>query len=145
MLITVLVMGIIVIGLYDLYDRSNKINAIQQQVITMNFRTRSAMEDMVTAIRTAGSNNQYAKKAGGNPFIARADTNAIRVLEDLPNDKWGASGACTPGADGDTFDRCDNTIVNSNFLDDNEDENADGWINDPYEDVTYSLSGTNLI
>jgi len=135
MLISILIMSIIIIALYDLFDTNNKIYRAQEQVTTMNLRTRVAMEKMVTAIRTAGSNNLNAINLGGLPFIAQAEADTIRVVEDLPLDANG---------DGNTFDRND-LNADSDFADDDEDNNADGYINDPNEDVTFSLSGTDLI
>jgi len=135
LLVVVLLTSIILIALYDLFDTNNKISAAQQQVTTMNLRTRTAMAEMVTAIRTAGSNNLNAINLQGNPFIADAEADSIRVIEDLPQDTNG---------DGNTFDRNDlNTDLD--FADDNEDDNGDGYINDKDEDVTFSLSGTDLI
>jgi prepilin-type N-terminal cleavage/methylation domain-containing protein len=134
-LVVFLLVSIVLIALYDLFDTNIKIYNAQQQVTTMNYRTRTAMEQMVTAIRTAGSNNLNAINLGGQPFVAIAESNRIRVVEDLPMDS---------NVDGDTFDRVD-LNTDTDFADDNEDENADTYINDPYEDVTFSLSGTDLI
>jgi prepilin-type N-terminal cleavage/methylation domain-containing protein len=133
--VVLLLTSVIVIALYDLFDTNVKIFAIQQQVTTMNLRTRTAMEQIVTAIRTAGSNNLNAINLGGQPFIALAETNTIRVVSDLPLDA---------NADGDTFDRLD-TNTDTDFADDNEDENADGYINDSREDLTFWLDGSELI
>jgi hypothetical protein len=50
--------------------------------------------------------------------------------------------------DGDTFDLIDGVApdaADTDWADDDEDENADGYINDPWEDVTFTLSGTDLI
>lgn len=151
MLVVVLLTAIVMIAIYDIFDTNLKIFKVQQEITTMDLRVRSGMEQMVTAVRTGGSNNlNWVKLVGQNPFIKTAESNRIRVVEDLPNDAWRDSGA--PGvttcagtpADGDTFDRCDED-GNSNYAGDNEDENGDGYINDPYEDVTFSLSGTDLI
>src|SRR5262245_41897361 len=134
-LIVVLLTAIILIALLDLFDSNQKIYTAQQQVTSMNTSARTALERMVTSIRTAGSNNLNAVNLSGKPFIAVAETNRIRVVEDLPADS---------NNDGDTFDRND---INSDgdVGDDNEDENADAYINDPYEDVTYTLSSGNLV
>lgn len=143
-LVVVLLTVIILIGLYDLMDTNQKIYNVQQDVSTMNLRTRTAVLQMVTAIRTAGSNNLNAQKLAGNPFIAIAEANRIRVVEDLPRDT--GNGASPPGApDGDTFDLNDFSSPANGSADDNENENADGFINDPNEDVTFSLSGTDLV
>ena len=134
LLVSILIMSIIIIALYDLFDTNTKIYRAQEQVTTMNQRTRTAMEQMVSAIRMADSNS-FAINLGGKPGIAQADLNTIRVVEDLPYDANG---------DGNTFDRND-LNGDGDYNDDNEDNNADGYINDPDEDVTFSLSGTNLI
>jgi prepilin-type N-terminal cleavage/methylation domain-containing protein len=145
-LVVVFIMSIVMIALYDLFDANNKIHALQQQVTTMHVRSRTAMAQMVTAIRTSGSNHVYAIRLDGQPFIARAEANAIRVVEDLPKDVWNTN--CTPnttGGNGSTFERCDKNPIDGDVADDDENENADGWINDYDEDVTFSLSGTDLI
>jgi prepilin-type N-terminal cleavage/methylation domain-containing protein len=141
-LITILLMSIILIGLYNLFDTNVKIYNAQQQVSTMDVRARTAMEQMVTAIRTAGSNNLYAIYLVDNPFIAVAKTDQIRVVEDLPHDNFDA--ACNATPDGDTFDRCD-TNTDTFFNADDEDENADGYINDSLEDVTFHVTSAGLV
>jgi prepilin-type N-terminal cleavage/methylation domain-containing protein len=144
-LIVVLIMSIVMIALYDLFDANNKIHAMQQQVTTMNLRTRTAMAQMVTAIRTSGSNHVDAIRLDGQPFIPRADANAVRVVEDLPMDVWNTD--CTPnttGGNGSTFERCD-ANSDTDVADDNENENADGFINDYDEDVTFSLIDKNSL
>ncbi len=135
-LVVVLLTVIILIGLYDLMETNQKIYNVQQDITTMNLRTRTAVLQMVTAIRTAGSNNLFAANLTGNPFIAIAEANRIRVVEDLPRDING---------DGDTFDLLDFSSPANGSADDNENENGDGFVNDPLEDVTFSLNGTDLI
>jgi len=138
-LIVVLIMSIVMIALYDLFDANNKIHAIQQQVTTMNVRTRTAMSQMVTAIRTSGSNHVYAIRLDGQPFIAVAEDNSIRVVEDLPIDAWNTDCTANATGNGSTFERCDGNPNDGDVADDNENENADGFINDFDEDVTFSL------
>jgi prepilin-type N-terminal cleavage/methylation domain-containing protein len=135
LLVAILLTSVILIALYDLFDTNNKIFHAQQEVTTMNLRTRTAMAEMVTAIRTAGSNNLNAINLQGKPFVADAQADSIRVVEDLPKDSDG---------DGSTFDRTDRN-TDLDFDDDDEDDNGDGYINDKDEDVTFSLNGTNLI
>ena len=141
-LVVVLLTVIILVGLYDMLDTNQKIYNVQQDIATMNLRTRAAVLQMVTAIRTAGSNNLFAANLAGNAFIVTAEAHQIRVVEDLPKDT--GDGADPPGAlDGDTFDRNDFN-GDSNYADDEEDENGDYHINDPFEDVTFFLNGTDL-
>lgn len=144
-LVVILLTVIILIGLYDLMETNQKIYNAQQDVTTMNLRTRTAVLQMVTAIRTAGSNNLNAFNLSGNPIIAIAESDRIRVVEDLPMDT--GDGVDPPGPpDGDTFDRNDlpSGSGDGDFADNDEDENGDGFINDPNEDVTFTLNGTDL-
>ena len=149
MLVVVALTAIIIVALYSAYDTNLKIYKVQQQTATMDMRTRTAMEEMVSAIRMAGSNNRAAMNLAGRPFIAVAEANRIRVIEDLPKDVVSVSGdkdsGCSGGAtDGDTFDICDSN-GDDNYLGDDEDENSDSYINDDNEDVTFSLSGSDLV
>ena len=148
LLIVVLLTIIVIIGLYDLFDANVKIYKTQEETTTMDVRTRTAMEQMVTSIRSAGSNYQNTLFMDSNPFIVTAQSNKIRVLEDLPKDVVSASGdgasGCSGGSpDGDSFDICDLNNDGS-YSGDNENENGDGYINDDYEDVMFILNGTNV-
>jgi hypothetical protein len=148
-LVVIALTAIIIVALYDAYDTNLKIYRIQQQTATMDMRTRTAMEEMVSAIRMAGSNNRTAINLAGRPFVAVAETNRIRVVEDLPKDIVSVGGnrnsGCSSGSpDGDTFDICD-LNGDGNYLGDDENENSDSYINDDYEDVTFALNGTDLV
>jgi prepilin-type N-terminal cleavage/methylation domain-containing protein len=119
---------IILIGLYDLLDKNQKVYRTQQQINTMTSQVRSAMDNMVRTIRSAG-NNRRALKLAPPVYVAEADL--IRVIADLPQDYV--------NGDGDTFD------ITSPGTGDNENENGDQQINDPDEDVTFFLNGNQLI
>jgi hypothetical protein len=86
------------------------------------------MDNMVHTIRSAGNNKRALKLA---PAVYVAEADLIRVLADLPQDYV--------NGDGDTFD------ITSPGTGDNENENGDQQINDPDEDVTFFLDGTQLI
>jgi prepilin-type N-terminal cleavage/methylation domain-containing protein len=145
-LLVTMVLGLIVLlGLYQLLDQNQKVYRAQQQMTIMNNQVRSTMEAMVRAIRSAG-NNSFA--LDGEPMIYEAQESLIRVLSDLPKDQHNDDGAGTVicGTSNDySFDITDcegNTILGD---EDDENENGDERLNDPYEDVTFFLSGTDLI
>ena len=127
MLVSMAIGVIILIGLYNLLDQNTKVYRTQQQINTMTGQVRSAMDDIVRTIRSAGNNRRALKMA---PAIYIAEADAIRVLSDLPQDYNG---------DGDTVD------ITSPGTADDENENGDLLLNDPDEDVMFFLSGNQLI
>ncbi|HSE40004.1 MAG TPA: prepilin-type N-terminal cleavage/methylation domain-containing protein [Acidobacteriota bacterium] len=118
---------IILIGLYDLLDENQKVYRTQQEINTMTYQVRAAMDDMVRTIRSAGNNRRALRLA---PPIYVAEADRIRVLADLPQDY---------NTDGDTYD------ITSPGTADDENENGDQQLNDPDEDITFLLDGNQLI
>jgi prepilin-type N-terminal cleavage/methylation domain-containing protein len=118
---------IILVGLYDLLDQNQKVYRTQQEINTMTYQVRAAMDNMVRTIRSAG-NNRRALRLAPAVYIGEADR--IRILADLPQDYNG---------DGDSFD------ITSPGTGDDENENGDLRLNDADEDITFFLDGTQLI
>lgn len=127
MMISMAVGVVILLGLYDVLDKNQKVYRAQQQVNTMTSQVRSAMDIMARTIRSAGNNRRALRLA---PAVYVADTDVIRILSDLPQDYNG---------DGDTFD-----ITNPGTGDD-ENENGDQQLNDPDEDITFFLDNNQII
>ena len=147
-LLVSIVLGLLVLlGLYQLLDQNQKVFRAQQQMTIMNNQVRSAMEAIVRTLRSAGSN---PTALSGAPMIYTAEQNLVRVIADLPKDSHdpldddGDSNVC-----GDSnqysFDITDCGGSGTPGDEDDENENGDDRLNDPFEDVTFLLSGTNLI
>jgi prepilin-type N-terminal cleavage/methylation domain-containing protein len=143
-LLVSIVLGLLVLlGLYQLLDQNQKVFRAQQQMTIMNNQVRSSMEAIIRAIRSAGSNSDALQ---GAPMIYAAREDLIRVLSDLPKDAHSDDGLGTVTCDVPndySFDITD--CVGGGGLGDDENENGDSRLNDPYEDVTFFLAGTNLI
>lgn len=127
MLVSMVIGVMILIGLYDVLDRNQKIYRTQQQINTMTGQVRSAMDTMARTIRSAGNNRRALRTA---PPIYIADQAEIRILSDLPQDYNG---------DGDMVD------ITSPGTGDDENENGDQQINDDNEDITFLLDGNQII
>ena len=127
MMISMAVGVVILIGLYDVLDKNQKVYRAQQEVNTMTSQVRSAMDIMARTIRSTGNNRRAMKLA---PSVYIADSDVIRVLSDLPQDYNG---------DGDTYD------ITSPGTADDENENGDEQLNDPDEDVTFFLDNNQII
>jgi prepilin-type N-terminal cleavage/methylation domain-containing protein len=128
-LVSVAITVVILVGLYNIIDDSQKMSRAQQMVSRMNAEARSAMELISRSVRSAG--NRPAAFSGV-PGVYVAEENKIRLLADLPQDF---------NSDGDTFDITDGSDADTTIgNDDNEDENSDEFLNDDEEDVTYQLS-----
>lgn len=142
-LVSVILMLIVLLGLYQVMDENMKVFKAQQELTHMNTQVRTAMEQIVRSIRSAGSNKTAL---AGAPMIYYAQPDQIRVLSDLPYD-WHAGGDTAnmnayAGGDGDSFDYIDGTDADTakgTEGSDNENENGDELINDPGEDVTFML------
>jgi prepilin-type N-terminal cleavage/methylation domain-containing protein len=127
MLVSMAIGVMILVGLYDVLDRNQKIYRTQQQINTMTGQVRSAMDTMARTIRSAGNNRRALTTA---PPIYIADEAEIRILSDLPQDYNG---------DGDMVD------ITSPGTGDDENENGDQRINDDKEDITFLLDGNQII
>jgi prepilin-type N-terminal cleavage/methylation domain-containing protein len=127
MLVSLAIGVMILLGLYDVLDRNQKVYRTQQQINTMTGQVRSAMDIMARTIRSAGNNRKALKMA---PSIYVADAAEIRILSDLPQDY---------NADGDMVD------ITSPGTGDDENENGDEQINDDNEDITFLLDGNQII
>ena len=142
-LLVTMVLGLIVLlGLYQMLDQNQKVFRAQQQMTIMNNQVRSAMEAIVRTIRSAGANNVALSSA---PMIYAAQENLVRVLADLPKD---VHDPLDDDGDGNTCNDSNNysfDITNCvgggvNGDEDDENENGDDRLNDPFEDVTFFLS-----
>lgn len=147
-LLVVMIIGVLIlIGLYQILEQNQKVFRAQQQITVANNQTRAAMEIMIRSIRSAGANRRSFSPAHS---IYTAEQDRIRILSDLPQDFHDPADADGDGItcndpDGSTFAimECDGSGVPGDG--NNENENGDGRINDPGEDVTYFLNGNQLI
>ena len=145
LLVSIVVGLLVVMGLYQLLDQNQKVFRAQQQMTIMNNQVRSSMEAIVRTIRSAGSNSVALQ---GAPMIYAAQDSLIRVLADLPKDAHSDDGAGTITCNvpnNYSFDITNCEGGGGAGDEDDENENGDDRLNDPYEDVTFFLSGTDLI
>ncbi|MCI0415518.1 hypothetical protein L0222_22315 [bacterium] len=146
--LVLIVLGLMVIvGLYQILDQHAKVHKAQQEITVMNHQVRAAMETVVRTIRSAGSNKPALERV---PRVYIAEENRIRLISDLPQDfhdpaDLDGDGFTCDDTDGDTFSITDCDASGTAGDGNNENENADGLLNDEYEDVAFFLDNNQLI
>ena len=122
LLVALTLVGIVTGAIYNVYILHNKSYAVQDRVVDMQRNFRSALNMLSSDIRMAGYNRL---RVAGIGFLS-ASANQLQFTMDIT------------GGDGDGLD---------NDMDGVTDENgeSDGDALDVNENITYQLSGSNLL